>query len=154
MDNVFERAIQKIKELEDSIYPTIKETFDTYGSVIKEYQTEEQLYKGKKSDGSDIRDLRNKNIIYKPITISIKLQKGQPIDRVTWKDTGRLYRDLKVTAYSDYVEIKTSVPYAKKLFEQYGNDILGIQKELLLKFTNNYILPNLKRSFNDKITKS
>lgn len=154
MDNVFERAIQKIKELEASIYPTIKETFETYGNVIREIQTEEQLYKGKKADGSLIRDVYNPLRIYSPFTIRIKLKKGQPVDRVTWKDTGKLYKELSVKAYNDFVEIKTSVPYAEKLFEKYGDNVLGIQQELLKDFTNNYILPNLKRSFNDKITKS
>ena len=146
--NIFDLAKQKILELETSIYPTIKDTFDTYGSVIREIQTEDQLYKGKRSDGSIIRPA------YTPFTIRIKLKKGQPVDRVTWKDTGRLYEELSVKAYDDYLEIKTSVPYAEKLFEKYGDNVLGIQQELLKDFLNNYILPNLKKSFDDKITKS
>jgi len=152
--NAFDKARNKIKELEALINPTMQKVFDKYDYVIHDYQTDEQLFKkGERSDGSIIRNIRTGEG-YTPYTIKLKKQKGQPTNRVTWKDTGRLHKEIKVIANDEFVVIKTSVPYADKLFKKYGDDVLGIQKEFLEKFLDLYILPTLKEEFDDTIAKS
>lgn len=137
----------RLKEFKESINPIIKETFDDNELVIVNYQTDEQLSKGKNSKGVSIRPA------YTRLTISIKKKKGQPFDRVTWKDTGELYKNIKVNTTNDQMEITTSVEYAEKLIIKYGDDTLGIQEEFLKDFLNKYILPNLKKEADDKLTK-
>ena len=137
-----------VRDLKKSINPTIKTTFDKYKSIIVHYNADIQMYeKGQTSKGSLIRPP------YRPSTIRIKKRKGQPTDRVTLRDTGRFHKTLKVDAYNDYVEISSDIEYAKYLFKKYGDDVLGIQKELLKEFVKKYILNELKKVFYDKLTK-
>jgi hypothetical protein len=149
MSNPFEKAKGAVREMKAAIYPTVKETFEKYGYVVKDYQVNKQLFeKGQDSKGSIIRPA------YSPLTVSIKRKKRQPHDRVTLKDSGRLHESIRIIPKGDEVEIVTSVPYAKYLFKKYGDDILGIQEELLREFLEIYILPNLKKAFNDKLAES
>ena len=145
--DVFEQAKRTVSELKQSLNQIVKETFEKNGYVIKEIQTQKQLYQGEDSKGSFIRPA------YKPMTIRIKMKKGQPTDRVTLKDTGKFYNNIKVIANETFVEVTTSIEYSKELFKKYGNNILGIQEELLRDFAEQYILPNIKHSFNDKLTR-
>lgn len=149
MSNPFDKLRRVVREMKSSINPIIKETFEQNELIIKDFQVNKQLFeKGEDSKGSIIRPA------YSPITIKIKKSKGQPIDRVTLKDKGKLYKSIKVVPKDDHVEITTSIEYAKYLFKKYGDDILGIQEELLRDFTEQYIIPNIKKSFDDKIAKS
>lgn len=149
MADVFDEARKKVIELKESINPVIRQTFEEYGYVIQDYQTQKQLYeKGEDSKGSLIRPA------YTPFTVRIKKQKGQPTDRVTWKDTGALYRSIRVEAKDDHVEITANTPYSDDLLEKYGNDVLGIQEELLREFAEKYLLVNLKENFDGKLTES
>lgn len=145
--DVFEQAKRTVSELKSSLNQIVKETFEKNGYVIKEIQTQKQLYQGEDSKGSFIRPA------YKPMTIRIKMKKGQPTDRVTLKDTGKFYNSIKVIANETFVEVTTSIEYSKELFKKYGDNILGIQEELLRDFAEQYILPNIKHSFNDKLTR-
>lgn len=148
-EDVFDNARKRIKELKNALNPVVRKTFEEYGYVIKEYQTERQLFdKGQDSKGSIIRPA------YTPYTIRLKQKKGQPTDRVTWKDTGRLYNSIRVEASENHVEITANVEYAKYLFKKYGDDVLGIQEELLREFADKYLLPNIKKEFDDKLTES
>lgn len=149
MANVFNEARKKVQELKNSINPVIRQTFEEYGYVIHEYQTQKQLYeKGEDSKGSIIRPA------YRPSTIRIKRKKGQPTDRVTWKDTGVLYDSIRVEPKDDYVEITANTSYAKYLLKKYGDNVLGIQEELLKEFANKYLLIKLKENFDGKLTES
>lgn len=146
MTDPFIIAKRKMRELKDLINPTVQKTFEDNELVVIDYNVNKQLYdKGEDSKSSVIRPA------YTPFTIRMKIKKNQPTDRVTLKDSGYLHSQIKVIARGDEVEITTSVPYAEKLFKKYGDDILGIQKELLEEFTNRYIVPNLKKALDDKI---
>ncbi len=149
MADVFDKARDAVEQMKNSVNPLIQETMEQYKSVILDYQVEKQLYdKGEDSKGSIIRPA------YSPLTVKIKFKKGQPTDRVTWKDTGTLYKTMRIIPKADSVEILLSVPYAKELLEKYkDNEVLGIQEELLKEFVQKYILPNLKKRY-DTITKS
>ena len=146
--NPFDNAKAAIRDFKAQINPTIQRTFEENKLVIHDFQVNKQLFeKGQDSKGSIIRPA------YSPITIKLKRKKGQPTDRVTWKDTGHLHKSIKVIPKGDEVEITTDVSYAKYLFKKYGDDVLGIQEELLKEFVQGYILPNLKLLSDDKLTK-
>lgn len=146
--SVFERAKNKVKELKSSVNPTIQSVFEEYKELVKEVNVDRQLFdKGQDSKGSIIRPA------YKPITIKLKKKKGQPADRVTLRDTGKFHRTLKVIPKDDEVEIIAGVEYGKYLIKKYGDDILGLQEEFLREFITRYILPELKKTFDDKIAR-
>ena len=148
MKDPLEILKQSVKEIKNSINPTIKKAFDKHKGLIVKYNSDKQMYeKGEDSRGLSIRPA------YKPITIRIKKRKGQPTDRVTLRDTGRFHKSLKVIPYEEYVEITTDIEYAKYIFKKYGDDVLGIQEELLKEFVVNYVIEELKKEVYDKITK-
>ena len=142
-------VIRKIKaaiqDIEDSIYPTLKDVFTKHSDIIKEINTEQQLYAvGQDSKGKSLGS-------YAESTKRIKIRKRQPIDRVTLKDTGDFYESVRIIAKDDELIIETSIEYAKYLTKKYGADILGIQDMELSDFTKKYIFPELENNINEII---
>ena len=76
---------------------------------------------------------------YRPKTVKIKQGKGQPVDRVTLKDTGKFYDSFYITIglhefYIDADPYKQSYDgEADNLFERWGEDVLGLTDESIEK---------------------
>lgn len=148
MANVFDIARDKVDQMKGAVNRVLEETISENDLVIQSIQVNDQLFeKGEDSKGSIIRPA------YTPLTIKIKLSKGQPTDRVTWRDTGKLHKNVKVIARSNEFEIIADVEYANELIEKYGEDVLGIQDDLMKSFLVQYYYPNLKEEY-DRISKS
>lgn len=145
--DVFSEARRKLNEMREHVNQLVRETFDEHKSLIIHYNADEQMYKlGQDSKGSIIRPA------YRPATVRIKRAKGQPTDRVTLKDTGRFHKTLIVTPKEDYVEISSDVEYAKYLFKRYGDDVLGIQEELLKEFVTRYVVPKIQEDAKKRLS--
>lgn len=74
-------------------------------------------------------DSNGKNLLqYREATISIKIQKKQPIDRTTLFDTGEFYKGffIKFNPSNYTLEIWSSDKKTTKLIEKYGKDIFGL----------------------------
>jgi len=74
-------------------------------------------------------DSNGKNLLeYSQATISIKIQKKQPIDRTTLFDTGEFYKGffIKFNPSNYTLEIWSSDKKTTKLIEKYGKDIFGL----------------------------
>lgn len=137
----------KIKQIETVLYPTLKDVFTKYDTVIKATNTQEQLFTlGQDSNAQSLGS-------YAESTKRIKIRKRQPIDRVTLKDTGAFYESITVIATDKEVIIETSIEYAKWLVNRYGKEILGIQDVFLKDFYNRYITPELESEINKIIEK-
>ena len=144
--DVFSEARKKLQDLKDNVNKIVQETFEEYKTLIIDYNADEQMYKlGQDSKGSIIRPS------YSPITISIKKKKGQPTDRVTLRDSGKFHKTLIVTPKENYVEISSDLEYAKYLFKRYGDDVLGIQEEILKEFVTRYVVPKIQQDAQQKI---
>ena len=91
-------------------------------------------------------------MVSKRATIKIKQKKGDPYDRVTLRDTGKLYRSIEIIIGDRAIIAKVGVDYYKKLEEKYGKRILGIQDQFLEEFCENYIIPQIRKNINDTIT--
>ena len=144
--SVFDKAKEAIRGLSGGINDVIKETFRQQQKLIVNYNAEEQLYKlGEDSKGSIIKPA------YSRATVKLKRAKGQPINRVTLRDTGKFHKTLIVTPFEDYVEISSNISYSKYLLKKYGDNILGIQEELLKDFVKLYVLPKLKEEAKRKL---
>lgn len=140
MDAV-DRFIRTIKELESSVFPTLKNTIDRNKGVLLDKQ-EDQLDDGKDSLGISFIPS------YAESTIKTKKRKGQPTDRVTLKDTGDLYRSLNIETNSNQMIITANVEYFKYLVRHYdSNIILGLEKEFLRDFIIKYFKPELLRTW-------
>ncbi len=143
------RLIKALESIENSIYPTLKKSLNKNKKRIKEVQTQEQLFnRGEDAKGSKIRPK------YASRTVSVKLRKRQPTDRVTLKDTGDFYQSIQITAEADKLVIETSIEHAKYLVDKYGEDILGIQEQELEDFLEKYIEPELEKAIFKIISKA
>ena len=136
----------KVQSIQDVIYPTLKDVINSNASVLKEIQNKDQLFnKCQDSKGITIKPSYTKK------TISIKLRKGQPTDRVTLNDTGSFYQSVQFIGDDDKLVILAKVDYAAYLTKRYGKAILGIQDMNFEKFYNQYIVPELTENINSII---
>lgn len=138
-----------INKLEQFNWGAELETIVTTNTDALVQLQELQLYEGIDSKGSQITlDGRG----YSKKTFEIKTAKGQPTDRVTWKDTGALYSSLEAILTSNSITF-TSVSEEVKfniMIERSGPDVIGLDEEKRLQFATNITLPAIKQIFNDK----
>jgi len=146
-DSILNDLKRTISEIQDAVNGSIQESIDQNKQIIKELQTQEQMYQGITSKGIDIKPA------YADSTIKIKRKKLQPTDRVTLFDTGAFYNSLEIIAGKNDAVIRTIISYSVFLVDKYA-DILGLDDENWTKFLNNYTIPTIKKNFDDIIAKS
>lgn len=147
--NIIKHVKKTVEEIEKSLFPTLKEVFDRYQGVIKEYNTEEQLYNNSiDSKGLTIQPS------YAQSTVNYKRKKGQISIRVTLKDTGDFYESVQIIPQDDKLIIETSIEYAKYLTKKYGKDILGVTDENLETFYKKYISQEIEHKTDEIISKN
>lgn len=126
-------------------------------NLIIELNTQEQLYnKGVDSTGKELADIGGRypsGLGYSPATIEGthnfkgKLAKGQPIDRVTLKDTGDFYRSWRVflDSNSDLEITNDPIKGSTDLLKEWGKNVIGLTDESQSKFNDRVkeILPNI-----------
>ena len=82
-----------------------------------------RLYSGKNADGSDIAPP------YTSKTVSIKMRKGQPYDRVTLRDTGYFYSGITFDFDEHGIFLTSTDDKKEKLIGKYGHDIFGVSDD-------------------------
>lgn len=130
-----------------SINPSIQKSINSNKEVLIDQQTD-QFDKGK--------DANNISIVpsYALSTKKIKQSKGQPTDRVTLKDTGKLYDSINIQANTTQAVISTNVNYFRYLVSHYNtNKILGIQEQATEDFLEKYTIPEIEKNFKAIIKK-
>ena len=114
------------------IHPLIQEILSDseIQSKIIHLNTINQLFeKGEDALGRKLDDVGGG---YTPYTIMKKIEKGQPFDRVTLKDTGVYYESYKISAPkgADYIIIITNpIKDGKNIEEEWGGFIVGLNSE-------------------------
>lgn len=83
-------------------------------------ENRQQLFEGKDSTGASIEPP------YKPFTVMIKKRKGQPVNRVTLRDTGDFYKSIRVIDRAADFEYIATDPKTRDLEIKYGDNILGL----------------------------
>lgn len=90
--------------------------------------TQDQLYdRGINGDNVEIVSY----MPYAPSTIKRKIKKGQPINRVTLRDTGKWYNSLKLVYDVDGFYVVSTDEKNKYLTDRYGPKILKLTREHL-----------------------
>ena len=124
------------------INKSIQNSISTNKAVLIEQQTGGQFDKGQDSQGIQFVPK------YAFSTKVAKRRKGQPTDRVTLKDTGKLYNNIEIQAQTTQAIITANVEYFKYLVAHYDkNTILGIQTEAMKDFLNKFTLPEIEKNF-------
>jgi len=93
---------------------------------------------------------------YTPFTKQLKQEKGQPTDRITLKDTGDFYMSFDVIPYRGGFNIvadgfkqgEAGGAGNTDLFEEFGNDILGLNQQnlqIVIEFYRNAIQEKVRQ---------
>lgn len=147
--SVIREVVNTVRSIEHAINPTIQDVFTRFDNLIKEIQTDDQLFdKGIKSTGLSITPS------YAVSTIQRKIKKNQPFDRVTLRDTGLYYESIEVDAQDDQLIISTNLFYAKFLRDRYGDDVLGLTAENLKELLDQLVIPKLKSNIENIIDRN
>lgn len=117
-----------------------------FKNLIIKLNTEEQLFKkGINSQGISLEAIGGG---YSAYTIFLKEQKGQPIDKVTLKDTGEFYKSFDVILTgTDFKITADTIKGDKDLLREWGEDILGITDDnlnVLIDEAKKIIIPVIK----------
>lgn len=108
--------------------------------VIVKMVAEGQLYdKGIEGRGIKISDY----MPYAEITKKRKLKKGQPINRVTLRDTGEFHNSLHVEFDDEGFYVTSDDDKAKYLLDRYGKTIFRLSNENLNTLLREYVRPSL-----------
>jgi len=125
--------LQKIKVDKDKIVLEIVKQFETF--ILGEQR--KQMEAGANSDGTPIEPE------YAEFTKEVKLKVGQPIDRVTLKDTGAFHSSFFIVYGPKYFAIYARDGKTKKLISKYGTEIFGLNdvamSKLLVKIKSDLI---------------
>jgi hypothetical protein len=90
-------------------------------AVISDMNTEGQLWFGIRADETAIEPA------YTRRTVTRKLKRGQPVDRVTLKDTGRFYASFRaILLPSGDIDIDATDSKIDALEAKYGDTITGL----------------------------
>lgn len=115
-----------------------------YEAEILDWNTEEQLFQqGQDATGQAIQPP------YRPFTVQVKRQKGQPTDRVTLRDTGDFHRSFRVDWRETEFQIEATDAKTYKLTQAYGPEIFGLDdagRQELIDLIRDPLLENLKKT--------
>lgn len=109
-------------------------------AYIVDLNAQDQLYEeGINRLGVSIMDYAP----YRPLTIAIKEQKGQPTNRVTLRDTGDFESSFYLEVSNKQFEVKDSDWKTEALIKKYGRQILGLTDENISSLIWDYIYPDI-----------
>lgn len=130
--------IGKLEDYRDNIYSYLEAaTIEAEDTIID--MNISQLYdSGERRDGTKITPA------YAPETVAIKKKKGQPTNRVTLRDTFDWQASFWVQFYPDGFEIKAGDWKTERLTQKYGDEILGLQDEMVKYLCETFYLPRLR----------
>lgn len=123
MVSPFDDMIDFIEDFQKKVDEKVIDLSRQYEPEIVDHITDNQLFKGKDSEGNDIEPS------YTPFTISIKRSKGQPTNRVTLKDEGDFHNSIELDFSKDQYVVYATDSKTKRLERKYGNKILGLNDE-------------------------
>lgn len=99
--------------------------FQLYEKDIVALNTDVQLFeRGENALGVSMKTYAP----YKPVTIQIKRDKGQPTDRVTLRDTQAFHKSFFIYADNKAAWFKATNKKSQKLYDKYG-EIFGLTVE-------------------------
>ena len=129
--------IGKLEDYRDNIFSYLEAaTIEAEDTIID--MNISQLY-----DSGERRDGKKITPEYAPETVAIKKKKGQPTNRVTLRDTFEWQASFWIQYYPDGFEIKASDWKTERLTQKYGDEILGLQDEMVKYLCANLYLPHL-----------
>lgn len=133
-----QKKIKEMQAIREGLHDEAERIAYKYKEKILDYIREKQLF----DQGIDGKG--NKLLEYKPFTIAIKRQKGQPIDRTTLFDTGGFFKgfDLIFTD-QNVIGVFSRDEKTPDLVEKYGSDIFTFTTNNINDIQEEIFIPNL-----------
>ena len=129
----------KLETFKNTLPALILEVIKSNESLVIDMNVEDQLFE--RGVDREEKNISNREP-YRPITVSIKRQKGQPTSRVTTRDSGDFHESAFIKYGATFFEISFSDWKYGALVEKYG-PIDGLTDENLKDLLINYIKPAL-----------
>ena len=136
--------VYRLRKFKPVLEQHLKEEVENHADILSQY-TRERLWIG--LDGY----LKSIKPPYALRTIKNKLRKGQPIDRVTLRDTGKFYSSFRIEFDADGFRVVSTDEKSIFLIAKYGEQILRISNEDFNYFLRNYIRPALAEKMKEYI---
>jgi hypothetical protein len=130
-------TIGELIDFEKAISEAVEETTEE----IKNYQQQQMVLDGKRSDGEEINPLHGRYTGYAPFTIEEKKRKGQRYDHVTLRDTFQFQTGIYVKTERNKVVINSTDSKTDTLINYYGEEIFGLNKERASEYSLNDLAP-------------
>lgn len=152
---VFDDEIKAIDRLPEVIDETIKDAVTKYGFVIKNYNTVKQLdEKGEDSEGNKLVNKKTKTPGYTNPYKRLRLKRGLQVSYVDTHFSGEFHASFQIIAEDGQFRIVSDIDYGEYVVKNYGEKILGIQRQYLQDFVNTYLIDELKQAVNGYFAKS
>lgn len=131
----------RLRKFKDVLDQELKNEILKNEDFIVRMIAQEQLYKkGVDGVGVKLRDIHP----YAPSTIKKKKRKGQVTNRVTLRDTGKMYESLHIEFDSEGFYVTSTVEYEKYLKKKYGKTIFRLSNANLTRLLDGYVKPQLR----------
>lgn len=110
-----------------------------------------QLQSGKDGDGENVtifgRDYYKDSTIFEKERHGIGL--GKQTEFITNYMNGYFYSELQTIAEGTVFKTISNVPYFSEIIQRSGSKIMNLNKEHLIEFSKEILIPELKRRFKD-----
>ena len=136
MDRITD-LIARLKDYQDNINMFME------AATIQAADTITDMNIGQLYDSGEDRNGNKIQPPYTPVTVQIKLKKGQPTNRVTLRDTFEWQSSFFVQYLADGFEIMASDWKTDRLKAKYGDEILGLQDDNVSYLLENFYQPKL-----------
>lgn len=137
--------IEALELFQNKVNDQIKRIILSLETIVTEMNTEDQLFdQGINSEGESIISYAP----YSDITIEIKRELGQPVDRVTLRDEGDFHDSFELEEAETGVLIVAKDTKTDELIFQYGDSIIGLTEDNLEELAFVYVLPKLLEYLN------
>lgn len=145
LDKLIKRLEVFQENIPEHLMDIVKENEEGIVSYVTEIQHYMEGVRG--SDGAIIMDYRP----YAASTIALKIEKGQPTDRVTFRDTKRMHKETHLVYGEDEFMITSPVEYLPSLLMKYGEGIMALSDEHLHSLKMAIIRPAMIEKLKDAI---
>lgn len=127
----------RIKMLKIELVEFAATVIEDNAIIIEDYNRT-QLYDGMDVEGKNIEPE------YTPTTKRIKRSKGQPTERVTYNDTGDLYKGIELQRNGNiFILVSTDEKTPKIIARSPGNKLIGIPSDKIEEFYDTILIPNV-----------
>lgn len=134
----------RLRKYKDVLNENLKKLIeDHWWFIVGEIRAEQLYEQGVDGYGNRIEPP------YAPRTIYNKRKKGQPVDRVTLRDTGAFYDAFRLVVDENGFYVTSTDEKTVYLTKKYGNEIFRLSNDKLNILVREYIRPKLAKIMKD-----